>query len=79
MKKWILVDIGCIECGEKSRVVGFYDSQAEAEKFWEEKYIQPKRRRRVQVGGQPWELSWWGREEWHGEHHSLIEEVTIPK
>lgn len=30
MKLWILVDIGCIECGEQSDIVGTFTSEAAA-------------------------------------------------
>lgn len=34
LDKWILVAIGCVECGERSKFVGFYDSKAEATLEW---------------------------------------------
>lgn len=35
-RKYLAMDIGCIECGEDSRVIGIYDTQAEAEEAVEE-------------------------------------------
>jgi hypothetical protein len=31
---FILVDIGCIECGEESKVLGIYESEDDAKKAW---------------------------------------------
>lgn len=31
MKRWLAFDIGCIECGEESAVIGVYMTRAEAE------------------------------------------------
>lgn len=31
VKRWLAFDIGCIECGEDSDVIGTFDTQAEAE------------------------------------------------
>ena len=31
MKRWLAFDIGCIECGESSRVIGIFKTKAEAE------------------------------------------------
>jgi hypothetical protein len=30
-KRWLAFDVGCIECGEDSAVIGTYDTEAEAE------------------------------------------------
>lgn len=30
-KQWMVFNVGCIECGVSSNVVGFYDSKEEAE------------------------------------------------
>lgn len=32
---WIIVDIGCIECGEATDIAGAFKTQAEAEAFVE--------------------------------------------
>lgn len=29
-KRWLAFDIGCIECGERSSVIGTFDTNAEA-------------------------------------------------
>jgi hypothetical protein len=55
--KYLVFDIGCIECGEESSVVGIYNTQEEAEKAKEE-YFEPD--------------TDWGKEEWHGQHHIEI-------
>jgi hypothetical protein len=31
IKRWLAFDIGCIECGEESGVIGTFDTEAEAE------------------------------------------------
>jgi hypothetical protein len=31
LKRWLAFDIGCIECGEGSAVIGTYDTQEEAD------------------------------------------------
>ena len=31
MKRWLAFDIGCIECGEDSAVIGVYDTEDEAQ------------------------------------------------
>ena len=59
---WILVDVGCIECGEKSTVIGFFESREKADVYWETQYLE---------SGTPW-----GRASWGGQHHSLIQEVS---
>jgi len=66
-KKWILVDIGCIECGEESKVVGLFNSKEESERYWDEEYTS-----KVTKGNS------WGRREWSGQHHPHIEEIEVP-
>ena len=36
MKKYILVNIGCIECGVSSNIVGVFDNEEKANKLAEE-------------------------------------------
>lgn len=36
MKKFVAVDIGCIECGESSHIIGIYNTKVDAEKAIEE-------------------------------------------
>lgn len=62
MKQWILVDIGCLECGEPSTVLGFYVSREQCESTWKDYSEQPDTR--------------WGRHEWSGQHSCLIQEVV---
>ncbi len=52
-RKFLVFDIGCLECCEESRPVGVYDTREDAEQAIED-YMQPG--------------TYWGREEWHGEH-----------
>jgi hypothetical protein len=65
---WILVDIGCIECGEASHVIGFYESEKAAEAACEEYSNQSDDIEKVG----------WGRREWGGQHSALIEELKLP-
>lgn len=60
--KFLVFDIGCIECGESSEVVGFYDTRAEAEHVAEEYSTVTKG---------------WGRPEWHGQHSVEVFEVEL--
>jgi hypothetical protein len=66
--KYLVFDIGCIECGEDSAVVGLYESEEEAKKAIE-----------VYLTGEPNEFgSNWGRKEWHGEHSVEIFVIDDP-
>ena len=51
-KRWLLFDVGCIECGEESQPIGTYETKEEAEKAREEF-----------LGG-----SVWGHPGWGGQH-----------
>lgn len=62
MKKYLLMDIGCIECGEASEPLGIFETLKEAEAF-KEAYLQPD--------------SSWGRKEWSGQHSLEIFEVEV--
>lgn len=53
-KRWLVFDIGCIECGEESQPVGTYETREEAEKALNEYYNDPD--------------GHWGRKGWHGQH-----------
>ncbi len=53
MSGFLVFDIGCIECGEESSVVGVYSTRKEAEKAIRD-YLDPSHR--------------WGREGWIGQH-----------
>lgn len=64
MTAWILVDIGCLECGEDSKAIGIFKSRAEAEAAWKE-YAQRDSDNR------------WGRLEWTGEHAGHIEQIEL--
>ncbi len=57
---FVLVDIGCIECGEDSRVVGLYESALVAESAWHLYRCETDK---------------WGRPEWHGQHHHLVADL----
>jgi hypothetical protein len=62
MTKYLVFDIGCLECGEGSTVIGFYDTRVEADKARED-YLEPGTR--------------WGKAEWIGQHSVEVFEVTI--
>lgn len=34
--KWVIVDVGCIECGEQTEVLGVFDDEIEAKKAFEQ-------------------------------------------
>lgn len=59
--KYLAFDIGCIECGEDSAVVGIYDTHDEA-----------KAAISAYVDGS----GSWGRAGWHGQHSVEVFEVT---
>lgn len=67
MKLYIHVDIGCLECGEDSQVVGVFKTREEAEDSCLT-YItdEPNQRGRS-----------WGRAEWRGQHEQKIFQVDI--
>lgn len=53
-KRWLVFDVGCIECGEISQPVGTYDTKEEAEQARKEYLNDPD--------------GDWGRESWSGQH-----------
>ena len=53
-KRWLVFDIGCIECCQKSQPVGTYDTREEAERAREDYFNDPDGR--------------WGRKGWFGQH-----------
>lgn len=56
--KFVLIDIGCIECGESSTFLGVYDTLDEA-----------KAARDEYITNEPNEYGRkWGRKEWMGQH-----------
>jgi len=61
-KKYLAMDIGCIECGEGSHVIGIFKTRQEAQKAIE-KYLDPDHR--------------WGKKGRIGQHSEEIFEVTI--
>jgi len=63
MKRYLAMDIGCIECGQESAVIGIFATEQEAEAAIEA-YLQPGTN--------------WGREEWTGSHHCEVFEVDVP-
>ena len=65
--KYVVVDIGCIECGESSNVVGIFDTIEQAEESVK-KYIT----------NEPNEFGYdWGRKDWNGKHYVEIFEVAV--
>lgn len=64
-KQYLAFDIGCIECGEDSNVIGLYATRKKAEQAIE-KYIT----------NEPNEFGTdWGRPEWRGQHICEIFEI----
>lgn len=63
-KQFLAMDIGCIECGEESSVIGIFSSKTEAEKAIE-KYRDPEHR--------------WGKEGRHGQHYEEVFEIPPKK
>lgn len=62
MKKYLVFDVGCIECGEDSCVVGVYKTKEEAENA---------------IDGYFDEGTSWGRTGWHGQHDVGIYPIEI--
>lgn len=48
MKVWVAIDIGCIECGQDSSVIGIYPSPDEAEAA----LIEPRKEQEADWHGQ---------------------------
>lgn len=42
MIKWLAFDIGCIECGEASDVIGIYSSEEEAQAACDKEQVEQK-------------------------------------
>jgi hypothetical protein len=61
-KKYLAMDIGCIECGEESAVIGIYDTEEQANKAIK-KYINPRHK--------------WGKEGRTGQHFEEVFEVEL--
>ena len=62
MNKFLVFDIGCLECGEDSQPLGFYDTKKKAETYIDV-YLDDN--------------TAWGRPEWHGQHSVEIFEVEL--
>lgn len=62
MKKYLAMDIGCIECGESSDVIGVYKTLKQAEKAIED-YLDPDQE--------------WGKKGRIGQHKEEIFEVDL--
>lgn len=60
---YLVFDIGCIECGESSNVVGVYDTRVEADIVAED-WVS--------------EDDYWGRPEWGGQHSVEVFELPPP-
>ena len=63
MKMFLAFDIGCIECGETSEVIGVYPTREQAEAACQQ-WCQPGQR--------------WGREGRIGQHSEEVFEVDVP-
>lgn len=57
---FLLFDVGCIECGEPSKPIGFYTTLDEA-KLACDNYTDSSTR--------------WGRADWHGSHDMMVFEL----
>ncbi len=64
---YLAFDIGCIECGEKSSVIGVYSTEVEAERAIK-KYITNEPNK---FGTN------WGRKEWRGQHSCEVFKVKV--
>ena len=64
MTGWLAFDIGCIECGEASAVIGVFPDEAAAVRACEE------------YGNVPGAS--WGRPEWHGQHRCEVFPLSAP-
>lgn len=58
--KYLAMDIGCIECGESSKVIGIFKTKELAEKAIED-YVDPNHK--------------WGKEGRIGQHYEEIFEI----
>ena len=47
MKRYVVINIGCLECGDDSTLVGVYDTQEKANKAIDKSYEQIKKRGEV--------------------------------
>lgn len=64
---YISMDIGCIECGEDTTMIGIYKTKEEAKKSWE-----------TYADGKPNKYgSKWGDSMWNGAHAHRIFEGDI--
>jgi len=61
-KQYLVFDIGCLECGQDSKPVGFYKTREEANKVAEEYANKDDD---------------WGRPEWFGQHSVEVFEVEL--
>jgi len=62
---YLAFDIGCIECGEDSAVIGVFKTRDEADKAAIE-YVTSDG-----LG--------WGRPEWGGQHRQEVFEIEVPE
>ena len=67
MKKYLVFDVGCLECGQDSQPVGIFDTKEEAEQS-----------KKSYINNEPNEFGTsWGRAEWFGQHDVSIYEVEV--
>lgn len=64
MKRYLVMDIGCIECGEESSIVGLFERREDADKAMVD-YIDDD--------------TLWGKEEWNGQHSIDIFDIKTGK
>ena len=63
-KRYLVMDIGCLECGEDSKIVGVFAEKWDAG-LAQENYTDDESR--------------WGRPEWHGQHSVEIHDIKTRK
>lgn len=63
-KMYLAFDVGCIECGEESSVVGVFKTIEEAEKAIDDYLDDPG--------------TTWGKKGWTGQHSVEVFDVEVP-
>ena len=61
--KYLVIDIGCLECDQKSSVIGIFDTKKEAKETMGN-YLDEEDNK-------------WGRKEWTGQHSLEVFEIKI--
>ena len=61
-KRWLVFDIGCLECGEDSTALKIFKTKKEAKEF---------------ANSYTNNNTTWGREEWSGQHSIQVFEIEM--